>query len=183
MAGGQGAQHVRLGGPAAMLWRMVERLLEAIMAAFLLAMAVITAIDVVGRYFLNAPLPGGYEIVQYLMALSVFAALPLATRAESHLTVSLFVDRLQGRPQRIHRFIVLAISALALAFLAWRMGIQAQVLARTGAASGSLGIPLAPIAWAMTGLAWLSVAVIAVLMMRAILGHEEHAPARREPLE
>ncbi len=153
------------------------------MAAFLLAMAVITVIDVVGRYFLNTPLPGGYEIVQYLMALSVFAALPLATRAESHLTVTLFVDRLSGRPRRVHRFIILAISATALALLAWRMGVQAQVLGRTGAASGSLRIPLAPIAWVMTALAWLSVAVIAVLMLRALFGIEDAAGTRRETTE
>ena len=51
-------------------WTWLERILEAIMATFLLAMALITAIDVVGRYFFSAPLPGGYEIVQYLMALS-----------------------------------------------------------------------------------------------------------------
>lgn len=183
MGGGQNMQQQGRPGPVALLWWGVERLLEAIMAAFLLAMALITVIDVVGRYFLNAPLPGGYEIVQYLMALSVFAALPLATRAESHLTVSLFVDRLGGRPRRIHRFIVLAISALALAFLAWRMGVQSQVLARTGAASGSLRLPLAPIAWTMTGLAWLSVSVIAVLMLRALLGIEEATDTRREGLE
>ncbi|MDX5401785.1 MAG: TRAP transporter small permease [Rhodobacterales bacterium] len=154
------------------LWSIVERMLEALMAAFLLAMALITGADVVGRYFLNAPIPGGYEIVQYLMALSVFAALPLATRADGHLTISLFTDRLQGRRKRVHRVVVLLVSSMTLAFLAWRMGEQAAVLARRQMTSGSLGLPLAPIAWTMTALAWLSVVVSVALIIEAVTGRE-----------
>ena len=162
------------------LWFWVERALEAVMAAFLLAMALITAVDVVGRYFLNAPLPGGYEIVQYLMALSVFAALPLATRAEGHLTIGLFIDRLRGRPKRVHRVLMLSISAAVLMFLAWRMGVQAAALSRGQSASGSLGLPLAPIAWAMTGLAWLAVGVQLALLGQALAGRENTVKHRGE---
>jgi TRAP-type C4-dicarboxylate transport system permease small subunit len=160
-----------------MAWTWVERLLEALMATFLLAMALITAIDVVGRYFFSAPLPGGYEIVQYLMALSVFAALPLATRAEGHLTIDLLTSRLRGRAQRVHRVIILCIITLVLAFLAWRMGAQAGHLSEGAAQSGSLSIPLAPVAYAMTVLAWLAVAVSTVLVLQAAGGKQ--APERK----
>lgn len=162
------------------LWSIVERMLEALMAAFLLAMALITGADVIGRYFLNSPIPGGYEIVQYLMAMSVFAALPLATRADGHLTIGLFTDRLHGRAQRVHRIVVLIVSGLTLAFLAWRMGEQAAVLARRQMSSGSLGIPLAPIAWVMTGLAWLSVAVSVALIIQALTGRPPPVTRRGE---
>ncbi|NIZ14461.1 TRAP transporter small permease [Phaeobacter sp. HF9A] len=161
-------------------WSWVERVLEAVMATFLLAMALITAIDVVGRYFFSAPLPGGYEIVQYLMALSVFAALPLTTQAEGHLTISMLTDRLGPRTQRVQRVIMLFISTLVLAFLAWRMGVQANHLSHGTALSGSLGIPLAPVAYAMTVLAWLAVAVSAVLVVQAISGKQ---PSGRKPEE
>lgn len=147
------------------------------MATFLLAMAVITAIDVVGRYFFSTPLPGGYEIVQYLMALSVFAALPLVTRAEGHLAIGLLTDRLPGRARRFHRLLMLCITTLVLAFLAWRMGVQASQLSRGSVLSGSLGAPLAPVAWAMTVLAWLAVAVSIVLLMQAMTGKQ--APERK----
>ncbi|MFV0382767.1 TRAP transporter small permease [Paracoccus sp. (in: a-proteobacteria)] len=154
------------------IWFGVEKLLEAVMALFLLAMAIITAIDVVGRYFLSAPLHGGYEMVQYLMALSVFAALPLATRADAHLTIDLFTGRLRGRPRKVHRVIVLILSTIVLAFLAWRMGIQAGHLQKGRALSGSLGMPLAPIAWIMTVLAWLAVAASVSLIVQAVTGRE-----------
>ena len=164
-------------------WSWVERVLEAVMATFLLAMALITAIDVVGRYFFGAPLPGGYEIVQYLMALSVFAALPLTTRAEGHLTISMMTDRLSGRARRIHRVIMLVIITLMLVFLAWRMGVQANHLSHGAALSGSLGIPLARVAYAMTVLAWLAAAVSAVLVVQAIGGKPTPTLKPEETLE
>ncbi len=164
-------------------WTWLERILEAIMATFLLAMALITAIDVVGRYFFSAPLPGGYEIVQYLMALSVFAALPLTTRAEGHLTISLLTDRLGDRAKVVQRVIMLCIITLMLAFLAWRMGVQASHLSRGSALSGSLGLPLAPVAYAMTGLAWLATAVSAVLVVQAIGGKPPPVTHPEETLE
>jgi TRAP-type transport system small permease protein len=163
-------------------WTCVERLLEAVMATFLLAMALITAMDVVGRYFFSAPLPGGYEIVQYLMALSVFATLPLTTQAEGHLTISMLTDRLSARARRVQRVIMLCIITLLLAFLAWRMGVQANQLSRGAALSGSLGIPLAPVAYAMTVLAWLAVAVSAVQVVQAIGGKKAPRPNPEETL-
>lgn len=164
------------------LWTLAERLLEAVMAAFLLAMAVITGIDVIGRYVLNMPLAGGYEIVQYLMAVSVFAALPLAARAEGHLTIDLFTGRLGARSRHWHRVVMLAISAGVLAFLAWRMGAQAQVMSSRQMVSGSLGLPLAPVGWAMTALAWLSVAVTLVLFVQALAGRRNTAAGRGEEI-
>lgn len=167
------------------LWRNVERALEAIMAIFLLSMALITVIDVVGRYLLNAPLTGGYEIVQYLMALSVFASLPLATRAENHLTVSLVTDQLTGWARRGHRIVILIVSALSLAFITWRLAEQAAALASRGTLSGSLGLPLAPIAWTMTVLAGLAVLVACALLARAIFDPDADTgpTAKREPVE
>lgn len=153
------------------LWFGVERLLEAVMATFVLAMAVITVIDVIGRYFFNAPMAGGYEIVQYLMALSVFAALPLATRAEGHLTIDLFTGRLRGRTKRVHRVVILIVSTVIIAFLAWRMGVQAGHMARGNATSGAMGFPLAPLAWVMTALAWLAALVSVIMSVQALFGY------------
>lgn len=156
------------------LWNGFERALEAVMAAFVLAMAVITVIDVIGRYFFNAPMAGGYEFVQYLMALSVFAALPLATRAEGHLTIDLLTGRLKGRPKRIHRIVILIVSTVVIAFLAWRMGVQAEHMQRSNATSGAIGFRLAPLAWTMTALAWLATLVSIVLTIQAFFGGEPH---------
>ena len=125
--------------------------MNGIMAVLLFAMMTITAIDVIGRYVFNAPVPGGFEIVQYLMAVVIFASLPLTTAAERHLTVSVFENRFRGTTRHVYRLVMLTISLIALAIIAWRMGVQADVLGRSQQVSGFLQLPLAPIAWVDDG--------------------------------
>lgn len=163
-------------------WAIAEKGLEGFMAIFLLAMASITAIDVAGRYLFGAPLPGGYEIVQYLMALTVFAALPLATRAEGHLTIDLFTSKIPNRFKSLHRAFVLLLSALALGLIAWRMTAQAAVMSRSEAVSGSLGLPLSPIAYAMAALGWFSLVVCLTLFVLVVLG-KDTGQARKPNLD
>ncbi|WBU59280.1 TRAP transporter small permease [Paracoccus albus] len=166
----------------ARIWTVTERILQAVMVLFLSAMASITAIDVAGRYLFGIPLAGGYEIVQYLMALVVFAALPLATRAEAHLTIDLFANQVPQRLRAPHRAIVLGFSALALALIAWRMTAQAGVMTRSEAVSGSLGFPLAPIAYAMAALGWFSLLICLTLLVLVVLG-KDTGPTENAHLE
>jgi TRAP-type C4-dicarboxylate transport system permease small subunit len=145
--------------------RTIEHTMNGIMAVLLFAMMAITAIDVIGRYGFNAPVPGGFEIVQCLMAVVIFASLPLTTAAERHLTVSVFENRFRGTTRHVYRLVMLTISLIALAIIAWRMGVQADVLGRSQQVSGFLQLPLAPIAWAMTALATLAALVAAVKLV------------------
>jgi TRAP-type C4-dicarboxylate transport system permease small subunit len=154
------------------LWTTFDLTLKVIMAALLFAMMTITTVDVVGRYLLNAPVPGGFEIVQYLMAVVVFASLPLTTAADSHLSVSLIGGHVRGRIKYIHRIFVLMVSCVALVVIAWRMGDQAWILASSQQISGFLELPLAPIAWVMSVLATLAALIGLVKLAAAILGRE-----------
>jgi TRAP-type C4-dicarboxylate transport system permease small subunit len=159
------------------LWALLDTALKVAMALLLFAMMAITAIDVVGRYLLNAPVPGGYEIVQYLMAIVVFAALPLTTASDRHLSVSLVGDQLGGVPKCIHRVFVLTVSSLALVVIAWRMAEQAMILARSQQISGYLQLPLPPIAWTMSAMAALAALIVLVKLVTAIMGREVASPA------
>jgi TRAP-type C4-dicarboxylate transport system permease small subunit len=154
------------------VWTIFDLALKIIMATLLFAMMTITTIDVVGRYLLNAPVPGGFEIVQYLMAVVVFASLPLTTAADKHLSVSLVGDQLLGRTRGIHRVFVLTLSSVALVVIAWRMTEQALILARSQQISGFLQLPLAPIALVMSALAGLAAVVVLVKLVGAVLGRE-----------
>jgi TRAP-type C4-dicarboxylate transport system permease small subunit len=150
--------------------RYVEHAMNGIMAILLFVMMTITAIDVIGRYLLNTPVPGGFEIVQYLMAIVIFASLPLTTAAERHLAVSVLENRFRGITRYIYRIVMLLISLIALAVIAWRMGVQAEVLGRSRQVSGFLQLPLAPIAWTMTALAALAALVAAVKLAAELIG-------------
>lgn len=165
------------------VWTWTERVLEAVVSLCLLVMVAVTVIDVAGRYFLNAPLSGGYEISEILMGLTVFASLPLASRAENHLAIGLLTDRLSGNARRWHRVAVLAISVAALGYIGWRMTVQAGIMFNSMASTGSLRLPLWPVASVMAVLGWLSCAVTLVLLGRALAGLDRDAHAAKGSLE
>jgi TRAP-type transport system small permease protein len=167
----------------ARLWRWIEMALELVISLCLLIMVAVTVIDVAGRYFFNAPLSGGFEISEILMGLTVFSALPLASRAESHLAIGLLTDRLAGNARRWHRIAILALSAAGLGYIGWRMTVQAMIVKGSMATTGSLHIPLWPVASAMAVLGWLSCLVTVVLLVRALAGLDREAHAARGSLE
>ena len=155
------------------LWFWLDFGLKAIMAIFLFVMMALTAADVIGRYVLNAPISGAFEIVQYLMAIVVFAALPVTTASDSHLSVSLIPTTLGGPIGRAHRIFIRLVSALALLVIAWRMASQAQILAGSQQVSGYLELPLAPIAATMAAFASLAFLIILVRLIATVRGHDE----------
>lgn len=103
--------------------RLVEAGLGVTAAALLFAMMLLTFVDVVGRYLFDQSVVGAFEITEIMMALLIFAGLPLVVRRKEHVTVDL-VDRfLAPRLRRAYCMIVeLASGALmlGLAHLMWR---------------------------------------------------------------
>ena len=152
------------------------------MAIFLFIMMALTSADVIGRYVLNAPISGAFEIVQYLMAVVVFAALPVTTASDSHLSVSLIPPAMHGPIGRVHRIFIRLVSAIALFVIAWRMASQAQILANSQQVSGYLQLPLAPVAAVMAVFAALAFLIMLVKLIAAI-GGREHAQREAVPLE
>ena len=59
--------------------KTLEKLLGLISAVVLFLMMIITTVDVFGRYVLNKPLPGGFEMTEMALAVLIYAALPLVS--------------------------------------------------------------------------------------------------------
>lgn len=154
-------------------WRWLNFGLKVIMAIFLFVMMALTAADVIGRYVLNAPISGAFEVVQYLMAIVVFAALPVTTAADNHLSVSLIPQTLRGTTGRLHRIFVRLVSAMALLLIASRMAEQAKILHSSQQVSGYLELPLAPIAAVMAVFATFAFVIIVVKLIAAVLGRDQ----------
>jgi len=58
--------------------RHVEALLGVAASMILLAMMLLTTVDVVARYLFNRPLRGAFEITELMLVVLIFAGLPLA---------------------------------------------------------------------------------------------------------
>ena len=149
------------------LW--LHRSLGVIAASVMFLLMLVTFVDVIFRYLLNAPIPGAYEITEILMGVMVFAALPVITWGRMHITI----DVLDGvTPKGLARgrdFLVTAISAVALAAIAWRMGVLGTSMSSYGEVTEYLRIPKAPIMFVVGGLSGLGAILMAVAFVRDIL--------------
>lgn len=150
--------------PAAPLGR-VGRVLEVVGGLMILAMMVVTTIDVVGRYFISKPLWGGFEMTEILMGLVIFAGMPIATARREHITIDLFDAFLGLRTRCWQAAIGDVVCAAASAVLAWRMWLRGQQLLSVGETTLQLGIPRGLIACAMAVL----MAVAAVVFVAAAI--------------
>jgi TRAP-type C4-dicarboxylate transport system permease small subunit len=141
------------------------RLLHAALAAVPLAMVAVTCLDVVGRRF-GVPLPGAIEIIELLMGVLVFGALPLVTADRGHVTVGLFDERLSARFRALRDRVVGLASAGVVAVIAWRLFAKALETASFGDRSNYLALPLAPLVFFMAAMAAASVAILLLQALR-----------------
>jgi TRAP-type C4-dicarboxylate transport system permease small subunit len=128
-------------------------LLTAVAGFLLLAMMGLTVVDVVRRYVFNDPIVGAFEATEVMLALAIFAGLPLVTARGAHVQVRLLLD-VAPRPVRfvLDRVADVAVAVL-LAGAAWLLVDRAESLGRFGDATVLLRIPLAPVAYALAALA------------------------------
>ena len=112
-------------------------------------MMVLTFFDVVGRYLLNRPIRGAFEITELGLVVLIFAGLPLVSHADEHVTMD-FIDRiLPDRARRAWIRIMHAICAAIMFFLAWQVWIKANRIAGYGDTTDVLLIPVGPFVYFM----------------------------------
>lgn len=154
--------------------RFMTRTLGVLVAILLFVMMTLTFVDVIGRYFFNSPVKGSYELTEVLLAVSVFAALPLTTLRREHVTVSL-VDRLfRGVGRVIQQLLIGVVSVVLLAGMAWRLGLLSQTLAEYDDRTLFLQIPLAWVGYFMTAMTALTALVALGLLVCQLLPQRNH---------
>lgn len=149
-------------------------MLGAAAAILLFVLMAITTVDVIGRYILNWPLRGGFELTELLLLTLIFAGLPLVSRADEHVTMD-FIDSLLGERGRqwLRRFVDLVCGLIILG-LAYRVYIKAGKISGYGDMTDILHIPVGPFVYFMA----LMVAVTAVVhIVKAFLPSPEKAKA------
>lgn len=157
--------------------RAVVPALGCICAVLMFSLMLLTCVDVVGRYFFNKPVTGGFEVTEMLLAALIFAGLPLVTLRGDHITVDLFDPLIPDRLFRVQHVVATAIGVACAAYLAWRLGIRAAELASRGETTSQLGFPVAWLAWAMSALMALTSAALVVVAFRP---PQRHAPGEGE---
>jgi TRAP-type C4-dicarboxylate transport system permease small subunit len=112
--------------PAASWERRVEAVLGVAASLILLAMMVLTFVDVVARYVVNRPVRGAFEVTELMLLVLIFAGLPLVSFTDEHALMD-FIDRLLGpRAQRWLEGTVQALCGALMLLLAWIVWLKAD---------------------------------------------------------
>jgi len=127
----------------------LDRALGAAAAILLFSLMMLTTADVIGRYIFNWPLRGAFEITELLLLTLIFAGLPLASRADEHVTLD-FIDMiLSARGRLLLRRIVDLFCGLLFLGLAYRVWIKANRIESYGDTTEVLRIPVGPFVYFM----------------------------------
>ena len=144
----------------------LRKSLEYLAAFALCLLILITVLDVVGRYILNAPLPGAFEYVRALMAFVTFAALPLVCARNEHLRAGILDHLISRRLNLLREPVIQLLSVLVLVAIAWRLWAEAVAKWKSREILSSINLPL----WFPIGfMAAMCVAAVLVTMALAVV--------------
>ena len=135
-------------------------------AMVMFGLMALTCVDVVGRYFLNRPVPGGFELTEILLAALIFAGLPLVSLRDEHVTVDLFDPVTPDWLFRIQHVVACAVGFACSGYLAWRLWLRAEYMDRAGETTAVLKIKLAWLTYSMSLLMVFAAMALIVLAFR-----------------
>jgi len=115
----------------------------------LFLMMMITAVDVIGRYVLNKPLTGGFEITEMLLAALIYCGLPLVSQRREHIVIDTFDPLMSARVKRGLDVIAEIVCSLTLGGIGYLIFRRAARVAEYGDTTSVLKWPLAPVAYLM----------------------------------
>lgn len=132
--------------------RGLDTALAWIAGAVLFAMMLLTSVDVFSRYVMNAPIPGAFEISEILMAVLIFAGLPMVSDKNEHVTIEFAEKLVPGALRKIMDSVVHLSCAAMMFGAAWLLWLKAQRVSQYGDNTATLKIALAPFVYLMCGL-------------------------------
>ena len=118
-------------------------------AVVLFLMMAITAIDVAGRYILNMPLKGGFEMTELLLGALIYCGLPLVSWRREHIVIDTFDPLFPPRLKRALDIVAEVICAATLSGVGYLLFVRAVRVAEYGDTTTVLKLPLAPIVYLM----------------------------------
>lgn len=110
----------------------------------LLVLMLLDASDVLGRYLLNKPVKGAWEVSQILLAGVVLFAWAHTQAKGGHVKLDLFVTRLSPRAQAMVDFVTSLLGAVLFGLVVWQAAGMAMIYWEAGYIVDVIRIPLAP---------------------------------------
>lgn len=127
----------------------LQRALGLLAALILFSMMMLTAVDVFGRYVLNKPVNGGFEVTEILLAMLIYCGLPLVSVRREHIVIDTLDPFFSRGFKRMLDVIAEILCTVVFGGVAVLVFERAQRIAGYGDTTTVLRLPLAPVAYVM----------------------------------
>lgn len=144
---------------------LFERVLAYTAAFFMFVMMLVTLVDVVGRDLFSAPLPGGFEITEFLLASLIFLGLPMVTAEKAHVDVDLLDSTVPMFLKPLQNIFIGLVNLIAFAVLSWMMWKFAIRTYEYEDTTAVLQIPFAGLVFLMAMCSSLSTLALLVMLV------------------
>jgi len=172
-AGGTGNLVGRTGRSLESILGALCRTLNILGITVLMAMTLMTVMDVVGRIF-RRPIVGSTEITEFMMVTVVFLCIGWCALKGRMVTVDLVIMRLSARTQAVLNVITLIIGLCVVVLITWRSFLETMEIQEANVATIILHIPSYPFMWILS----VGFAVLCLVMIMQIVQNLAKAVGR-----
>ncbi len=97
----------------------VERVMALLSGLAVLSLMILAVVSVLGRNFLNQPLPGYVDWIEQAMPLIAFLGIAYVQREGGHIRMDILVGQLRGRALWVVEFVTVFFILVLMLFLVW----------------------------------------------------------------
>ena len=152
------------------LLNKISKVLAGFACLVLLGVMAITFIDVVGRYFFNAPMTFAVELIQLGVGLLVLFGLAITTLQRGHIAVDVIDGLVPSTVSKLLSVLAALCGVGFIGLIAWRLWDRALKFMDDGLATDVLFLPVWPVVLLMAGAATVAAVVALVQVIRPGMG-------------
>ena len=143
----------------------------------LLAIALMTVVSIVGRFFINTPVHGDFEYTKQGMGIVVASFIPYCILNGGNLIVDFFTSKASEKTQRVLDTLGAIATGLGLLVFAWQASVAIPDVMESNEVSGNVNLP---VWWIYAGMApslWLAVLAAVALTVKTWQGEHQESEA------
>jgi len=102
---------------------VVERInyyMAAFGMIFIIPLMLLTTADVVGRSLFNKPIPGTFELSEFMLAVIILLSAGYTQQVKGHVSVDFLTSRFNRPTQRVFQVITVCLSLLIITIVIWQ---------------------------------------------------------------
>ena len=127
----------------------LNRVVHKAALAVLILLMFLTVGDVIGRYLVGRlpffqPIPGTFELTEFMLVLIVFAAIGYTQVRGEHISIDVLISRFSPRTQGVIDTVTYLVSLAIFSLVTWQSIVYSRTLFREQDVSGVLLLPVYP---------------------------------------